>query len=59
MKSVSKLELPIAIGAAAFLVAVSLLAIAATRRTPTVEIIESPSPSVSKPLPAGETPVSR
>jgi hypothetical protein len=63
MKPVSKPELPIALGTLAFLILVSLLAVAATRHAPTVEIIRGSDPLAPKPAPAlmreGETPAVR
>lgn len=60
MKSVSKLELPMVLGTLAFLILVSALAIAATRRAPPVEVIQGPNPYAPKPAPelmrTGETP---
>lgn len=60
MKQVSKLELPIVLGVSALLILLSVLAVAATRRAPTVEVIRGSDPSAPKPVPAlmreGEAP---
>lgn len=60
MKPVSRLELPIALATAALLIALSVLAVFATRRAPTVEVIRGSDPFAPKPAPelmrTGETP---
>lgn len=51
MKQVIKNELPIVLGTAALLIVLSILAVAATRRAPTVEVIRGSDPFAPKPVP--------